>query len=357
MRALRGPQPDAAAVVCFLQTAIRQAYQGSNPSVTLLSGRWSFQLSSNFVLTFAGQLSNDKIFRLRATLLHPFQPGASLIPQHGFTRVIFHSVLVVRTNGFLPSSDELTAELAQNEVCQGLRIVSPPKWIRSMVGVEKTHSSIILSFLDESGAALARILKNPPFLFSVPSVTKLFNSLPLACQCDRCHSLGHSAERCRFAKGTVICPICGGSHHASNHAQKCLTIKNHMGMFCNCPPHCINCHGARLPNVGHLAQDLSCPLHKNFRRPDNRTNDSSVDDGPRPMVIDRPIPSSRIPSSQPDKDEVVSVPRSPARTNAMGPSLFSNPTGKPIPAEIQSIFTNHTKWMEMDFDSLPVRDQ
>jgi len=74
------------------------------------------------------------------------------------------------------------------------------------------------------------------------------------------------------------------------------------------------------------------------------------------MVIDQPIPSSCIPSSQPDKDKVVSIPHSPARTNAVGPSLFSNPTGKPIPAEIQSIFTNHTKWMEMDFDSLPVRE-
>jgi len=75
MCALQGPQPDTAVVVCSLQTVICQAYQGSNPSVTLLSSCWSSQLLSNFVLTFAGQLSNNEIFHLCTTLLHPFQPG------------------------------------------------------------------------------------------------------------------------------------------------------------------------------------------------------------------------------------------------------------------------------------------
>lgn len=180
-RALRGPQPDTAAIVWSLQTAIRQAYSGSNPSVTLLSGRWGSQLSSNFVLTFAGQPSNDDIFQLWGTLLHPFQPGASLMPQHGYTRVILHSVPVVRTNnGVVPSSEEILAELQQNQVCQGLFLVSPPKWIQLSVEPEKLESSIIFSFIDESGAALACILKNPPYLFGKQSVTKLFNSLPLA---------------------------------------------------------------------------------------------------------------------------------------------------------------------------------
>jgi len=215
--ALQGPQRDVAAIVRSLQTSICQAYAGSNPSVTLLSGRWSSQLSSNFVLTFAGQLSIDEIFRLRGTLLSPFQPGASLVPQRGFTRIILHSIPVVRTNGVIPSSEELTAELGVNPVCQNLRIVSPPKWIRTSIEPEKHHSSVLFSIIDESGAALAQILQDPPFLYGAQSVAEWFNSLPLARQCDRCHRLGHSVERCWFSKSSIICPLCGGPHAAKDH--------------------------------------------------------------------------------------------------------------------------------------------
>jgi len=111
-----------------------------------------------------------------------------------------------------------------NQVCQGLLMVSPPKWLRSTIEPEKTQSSIIFSIIDESGAALAHILRDPPYLFGAQSVAKLFNSLPLACQCDRCHCLGHSMDHCWFSKTMVICPLCGGSYQATSgktsHASK-----------------------------------------------------------------------------------------------------------------------------------------
>jgi len=215
--ALQGPQRDAAAIVCSLQTSICQAYTGSNPSMTLLSGRWSSQLSLNFVLTFAGQPSIDKIFRLCRTLLSPFQPRASLVPQCGFTRIILHSVPVVRTNGVIPSSEELMAELGVNPVCQNLRIISPPKWICTSIEPEKHHSSVLFSIIDESGAVLAWILQDPPFLYGAQSVAEWFNSLLLACQCDRCHHLRHAVKRCQFSKSSIICPLCGGPHAAKDH--------------------------------------------------------------------------------------------------------------------------------------------
>ena len=356
-RALQGLKPDPAVIVRSLQTAIRQAYQGSNPSVSLLSGRWSSQLSSNFVLIFAGQPSNDEIFRLRDTLLRPFQPGASLLLQRGFTRIILHSIPVVRTNGDVPSSDELLAELRSNQVCQGLFLVAPPKWIRTTIEPEKTHSSVIFSIIDKSGAALERIIKNPPFLFGAQSVANLFNSLPLARQCDRCHRLGHSVDRCRFSKTSVICPTCGGSHHPEDHIFNCPTFNNHTGMFCNCPPRCLNCRGAKLPDAGHLACDLSCPLRKQFRRQDTRIGVASDKDFSRLMTVDKPIPPTHIPSSQPGDDDIVtSAPRSPARADGVGPSVFSIPTDKPVPAVLRPFLAEREKWMRIDFESLTLRE-
>jgi len=60
--ALQGPHADPASLVCSLQTSPRQARPGGAAlPFNLLSGRWSSQLSANFVLTFAGQPSNDDI--------------------------------------------------------------------------------------------------------------------------------------------------------------------------------------------------------------------------------------------------------------------------------------------------------
>jgi len=186
--ALRGPKGDPAAIVRSLQTAIQQSFQGNNPSVTLLSGHWGSQLSSNFVLTFAGQPSNDVVFCLRSVLLLPFQPGASLVPQRGYTRIAVHSVpIVLDSTGARPSSEDLTNKLALNKACKGLHIISPPKWLCSTFEPVKTQSSIIFSFLNEDGSRLARLTKFPLFLFGSPCVAKLFNSLPVVHQCERCH--------------------------------------------------------------------------------------------------------------------------------------------------------------------------
>jgi len=277
------------------------------------------------------------------------------MPQRGYTRIVLHSVPVVRTNGLVPSSGEILAELQMNQVCQGLLMVSPPKWLRSTIELEKTQSSIIFSIIDESGAALARILRDPPYLFGAQSVAKLFNSLLLARQCDRCHHLGHLMDRCQFSKTVVICLLCGGSHQAKDHARKCLTIKNHTGMFCNCPPHCINCRGAKLPDAGHVAHDLSCPLRKKFWHEDNRTGNSSSEDLSRPMAVDLPFPPSHIPSSQPDKDDIVTyVPRSPARVDIVAPSLLLNPTNRPVPTALQTHLKDVAKWTAADFAGMSI---
>jgi len=307
-RSIQGPKGDPAAIVCSLQTAIRQAYGNNNPPITLLSGRWSSQLSSNFILTFSGTPSNDNILKFSSTLCSPFGLGSSIVPQRGFTQVIVHSVPIVYSNGVRPESKALSAELARNEACTGLCIIQQPKWLRSTLTAEQTQSSILFAFLDKDGSRLQHLTSRPVFLYGAPCIVKLFNSLPLIRQCDRCHALGHDVKNCRRPKNSIICPLCAGHHLAKDHGFKCVNAKaHHTSLSCTCPPTCINCKAKGLKSVGHVTRDLSCPLRKLFRCMDNRMGNLSEEDTSRPMIVDPVYNSTNtiVPSSQPDEDDQV----------------------------------------------------
>jgi len=128
--ALQGPQGDPAAIVRSLQTSIRQAFPGGPPPFNLLGGRWSSQLSSNFVLTFSGQPSNDDIKCYSAVLCSPFGPGATILPQRGYTRVSINFVpITYNDQGNRPTSDILSREIEANAAFHSAVIVSPPKWL------------------------------------------------------------------------------------------------------------------------------------------------------------------------------------------------------------------------------------
>jgi len=157
-RTLQKPKGDLATIVRSLQMAIRQAFGNNDPPITLLGGRWSSQLSSNFVLTFSGMPSNDDVLKFSSILCSPFGLGSSIIPQKGFTCVIVHSVPIVYSNGVRPDSKRLSSELARNEACVGLQVIQQPKWLCSTLTTEQTQSSIIFAFLDKDGSRLQRLL-------------------------------------------------------------------------------------------------------------------------------------------------------------------------------------------------------
>ena len=325
--AIRGPQGDVAAIVRSLQTSIRQAFPGVNPPIHLLGGRWSSSLSSNFVLTFSGTPSNDDIKRYSAVLCSPFGPGTTILPQRGYTRISINFVpIILDADGNRPSSDTLTNEINSNATFNGITCVSPPKWLRATFTDGQTQPSVVLSFLDPDGSILRRITKNPVFMFGTACKAKLFNSLPVIRQCDRCHRLGHSTERCRLPATVTVCALCGGRHATRNHPVFCKTRSNHTSLDCNCPVSCTNCIGAKLPGKGHMSRDTTCPLRKKYRHNTNQTGTSSDEDLDRNMVIDRPIPPTNAPSSQPTDDEEVvfrpaRVDDSPRPTHAPSSSL------------------------------------
>ena len=270
------PKQKAEDIVRSLRTAMNQLHAGGPALVTLLSGRWSSQLNHNFVLVFAGHPTNDQVYRYCSVLTSPFGPGAKLVPQKGYTRLMLHGVpLIRRQDGTPESSLMLLQELKRNMVCSDLLIVNAPTWAIRNDGPTKSHASISFAFIDEDGLLTQQIIRHPPSLFGATTKAEKSKPLPLIHQCARCHALGHEVHHCKERRGTTICPLCGSNHRAKDHHTKCPKAPHHGSITCNCPPSCINCAKAGKSPQGHTALDHSCPLRKAYRTPTNRMGDSS----------------------------------------------------------------------------------
>ena len=160
------------------------------------------------MFTFAGTPSNETVCQFRYILLSPFPSGYSLVPQCGYTCILLNGVLVIRQNRALPSSADLTHELACNIVYQDILCVALPRWLMAVIPEGKSHSSVTFAFIDKDGSCISWMLHQPPSLFGEVVKAKHFESLPVIRQCSCCHVLGHSDVRCRLPKGTIVCPVC-----------------------------------------------------------------------------------------------------------------------------------------------------
>ena len=265
-----GRRRDAASIIRQLQGLIRSALPPrARPRAELIGGRWSSQSSSNFVLTFGGQPSNDDVLSLREVFYDFFGPGSLLLPAKGYTRLLFN--LVPIPSFPLPSAADLLQEMSYNPVCQDLTVVAPPHWVNAnKLSTSSRHGSISFAFIDPDGSRLANIKRSPPCLYGGVVRPRLGVSKPLITQCARCWKLGHAIDTCNRKAGSPICFICGAGHDGSMHGILCLKSRKHDSLKCNCQVTCLNCK-----NTGHHAKDARCPLRRKFRKVDNRTGDSS----------------------------------------------------------------------------------
>ena len=304
--ATRQPEQKAEDIIRSLRTAIHQQHGGGPALVTLLSGRWSLALNHNFVLTFAGHPTNDQVYKYRSVLTSPFGPGATLVPQSGYTRIMLHGVpLARRQDGSPETSLTLLRELQRNTVCEDLLIVVAPTWAIRNDHPGKSHASVSFAYIDIDGSLTQRMIRHPPSLFGATTTAEKSKPLPLIKQCARCHALGHDLKSCKENRNTTICPLCGSNHRAKDHHARCPKAPHHNSITCNCPPSCINCAKAGKSPKGHTALDLSCPLRKAFRTPTNHTGDSSDDEA---HTIRRAV--SEFETVHPDPGLVLNVPTS-----------------------------------------------
>ena len=289
-----GRRRDAASIIRQLQTTIRTSLPPNvRPRAELIGGRWSSQSSSNFVLTFGGQPSNDDILSLREVFYDFFGPGSLLLPAKGYTRVLFNLVPIPSLP--LPSPSDLLTELGLNPVCQGLTIVAPPRWVNAdKVTSASRHGSITFAFIDPDGSRLSNIKWSPLCLFGGVVRPKLGVSKPLIAQCSRCWKLGHAVDTCSKKAGVPICFICGAGHDATMHGIQCNKAKKHNTLKCNCEITCLNCHKG-----GHHAKDVRCPLRKRFRDVNTCTGNSSDEESHTITAAAEVTPSPAGPSPHP----------------------------------------------------------
>ena len=94
-----------------------------------------------------------------------------------------------------------------------------------------------------------------------------------------------------------------------------------------------------------MSRDITCPLHKKYRRDNNQTSTSSDEELDRNMVVDNPVAPTNIRSSQPTDDETVVF--RPARVDDSPP-----PTPSATLSDGAALRAELARWSFMSLDDL-----
>jgi hypothetical protein len=149
-------------------------------------------------------------------------------------------------------------------------------------------------------------------------------------QCDRCHRLGHSVERCPRSLSLIKCRHCGGGHLTEDRADRCHTKASHKAQGgCDCPRFCINCKDAGKPEKGHRANDNKCPLRALYRTPFSPENEpaTGVSDGDPSSGDDARLGDARLADTW-----MASPSPPPALASGSGMRIDDSPLASPAPA-------------------------
>jgi hypothetical protein len=261
---------DPLALVRHIQSSLRQHSAEAEPPLTLVAGRWSVGLTSNFVLTFAGKPHSDLVENYKGALLDKFPAGLfNLIRNDGLRKFIVNGVPCVRKpNGRLPMALELFEEFQRNNAhIRQWDLPEHPTWTRgALADVTKTETSFTF-LLSISPNATNHILRVPCYMYGKACTVKLATSYVQHRQCTRCYLLTHNTDTCPHDPTTYKrCGICGKSGHLQSEHNSGHCGKNHLSIPCNCPPRCFNCFFTKKPAAGHYAFSDECPLKKNMCR-------------------------------------------------------------------------------------------
>jgi hypothetical protein len=258
------------ALVRHIQTSLRQHSAEVKPLLTLVAGRWSIGLTSNFVLTFAGKPHSDLIKNYRGALLNKFPAGLfNLIQNDRLHKFIINGVpCVCKPNSCLPTANELFEEFQQNNAhIQQWDLPEHPTWMHgALADITKIETSFTF-LLSIPPNATNCILRIPCYMYGKACMVKLTTLYIQHRQCTRCFLLMHNVNTCPYDPATYkCCRICGKSRHLQLDHNSPHCGKNHPSIPCDCPPRCFNCFFVKKPAAGHYAFSDKCPLKKNMRQ-------------------------------------------------------------------------------------------
>jgi hypothetical protein len=246
----------------------RRLSDAGDNTLNILGGRWStneMSLSANFIIIFGGRPDPAEVMRFADVLSAPFGIGSYLVPKAGFSRIRLFNVPVFSEHD---STEDLYQELIRNPGLADLKFIDKPRW---MFGPDRRRphaDQVIFTIFDPRNTDTPKVLKPMPYMFGVRCRAARFDSRPMLRQCNRCHRLGHSTERCPRPASFIRCRLCGSNHKSTDHDEQCRTKASHRARSrCDCPPKCYNCKDAGKPETGHRAYDHACPLRAMYRLP------------------------------------------------------------------------------------------
>jgi hypothetical protein len=189
---------DAITLTRHMQTTLRQSTCTPEPPIALLEGRWSSNLTSNFVLTFAGTPAFHLVRQHKKAFLGLFGDSFQLVPCTGYVRLLMAGVPCIRNaQGVLAPLIHVAREIGQNVHFRGVQILDGPTWFH-MASEEPSMdtSSISLVIYDPTGKKARELVKHHTYLYAKRiNVRVATNSQPFR-QCTRCHWLTHTADCC-----------------------------------------------------------------------------------------------------------------------------------------------------------------
>ncbi|KAJ6593029.1 hypothetical protein B0H19DRAFT_878122, partial [Mycena capillaripes] len=144
------------------------------------------------------------------------------------------------------SPETLDTELrTMNPIYAKLKIVQPPRWMRTKEDLTTTpYSSIIFAAEDEEQAR--RLLREVKSLavFGRNCYLRHYADRPPVIQCKKCWDFGHVSTACKRPKQT--CRLCGDDHTETEHREKCEPCKDAMytgSTLCTHNMCCRHCKG------------------------------------------------------------------------------------------------------------------
>jgi hypothetical protein len=239
----------------------------AEPPITLLTGHWSSNLTSNFILTFAGNPQAELVYKFKkAILAQHFNYSFQLAPNFGYTKLAMFRVPTMRDhNGNLPSSDHLRYKLGKNVAIKGSKLIDGPTWSRA-AREDKSLTTSCIHFVihDPNCWKMTQMTQARNCMYGKPVVIKIDALSQAYTQCLRCHTLTHNIDRCTRPPTFIRCGFCRKWDHPSSSHCAVICSGTHDTIDCQCPPFCFNCRAANKLVAGHWAIANNCPLKKNM---------------------------------------------------------------------------------------------
>jgi hypothetical protein len=158
---------NAYTMIKAIEACLHQATGESEPPLTLLVGKWWSPLSSNFTITLTGNLSIKTVRKYREAILKPFGENIfNLVPNQGQTHLAFQNVPILqKSDGSLPSSNELKVELGQNLQYRSCTVIKGLIWTKATLEDPTKTVGAFTILLSDPNRKLGRIIRKPVYMF------------------------------------------------------------------------------------------------------------------------------------------------------------------------------------------------